>query len=180
MQEAIDFFVRMPLFSVLPNDELQRAARHVTQQAFPKDTVYALQGQSNLPGILVVRKGSLALYNQREAERQLVGHIKAGEVFGGISILMNAGISFRTVIVEEDCEGFAMPADVFKALCEGHTAFHAQFLENFSKNVFDESLNTLIQTEQHQLFLSNVVPFSFLPEKALKQTVGTLSLIRYP
>lgn len=180
MQEAIDFFTRMPLFSTLPLEEIKRAAHHVTKQAFPKNTVYALQAKSDIQAILVICSGSLALYNQKGETRQLVGFIKPGEVFGGISILMNAGVSFRTVIVEEDCEAYLMPAKAFKALCEKHTAFHAYFLENFSKNVFDESLNTLIQAEQHQLFLSSVVPFSFLPEKALKQAVASLSLIRYP
>ncbi|MCP4690088.1 MAG: cyclic nucleotide-binding/CBS domain-containing protein, partial [Desulfobacterales bacterium] len=101
------------------------------------------------------------------------------EVFGGITILLNGGTSLRTVVVERDCRGFAIPSEIFQDLCTRFKSFHAYFLENFSKHIFDDSIKSIIETGQAQTFLAGVDPFSFLPEEEIEQLSTELEMVRF-
>ena len=179
-EEAFQFLAGVPVFAALPRVEIEKVAEAVTIKNYAKDHVFALQGQTKIDGVYVVQKGSFSLFDEKNGDRKLAGFIKPGEVFGGITILMNAGISLRTVVVDQDIQGYIIAESVFKDLCNRYTKFYEYFLENFSKNIFDESLITLIKTGQTQLFLSGIVPFSFLPEEVLKKVSTKLTVVRYP
>ena len=58
--------------------------------------------------------------------------------------------------------------------------FFEYFLENFSKNIIDPSLASLIETGQARAFMAHVAPFSFLPEKELDHMAAQLSIVQYP
>jgi len=179
-EEAFQFLVSLPVFASLPRAEIEKVAQAVAVKDFPKEHVFAIQGETKIDSVYVVQKGSFSLFDEKNGGRKLAGFIKPGEVFGGITILMNAGISLRTVIVDQACHGYMISESVFRDLCNRYTTFYEYFLENFSKNIFDESLITLIKNGQTQLFLSGVVPFSFLPEEELKDVAGKLAVVRYP
>ena len=178
--DALKIISRMPHFSFLPKKELVRVAESATQASYPAGTLYAKQGESIIEDIYIVREGSLALYDERESDKQLSGYIKAGEVFGGITILLNGGLSLRTVEVNKDCVGYKIPKQVFLDLAIRHKEFFEYFLENFSKNIFDPSLSTLIETGQVRRFLSENEPFSFLPAEELGRIAEEISVVRYP
>jgi len=179
-QDAFQFLAGLPVFASLPREEIEKVAEAVSVKDYAKDHVFAVQGQTKIDSLYVVQKGSFALFDEKNGSKKLAGFIKSGEVFGGITILMNAGISLRTVIVDQDCHGYMIAESVFRDLCDRYATFYEYFLENFSKNIFDESLITLIKNGQTQLFLSGVVPFSFLPEEELQRVAKQLSVVRYP
>lgn len=171
---------KMPHFSFLPTSEIEVIAALSTEKKYAQGSVMAVEGATRIEDIFIVTRGSLSLHDEHEGKSKLVGHIKKGEVFGGISILMNSGVSLKTVRVEKECDGYAIPANVFQDLCTRNKAFFDYFIENFSHNIFDESLSGIIETGQAKYFLSAVAPFSFLPEEEIDLMTASLSIVRYP
>ncbi len=170
----------MPHFSFLPREERQKIAETATEESYPKGTAYAVQGQSKIDSIFIVKRGALALFDEKKGAEKPTGFIKPGEVFGGITILLNAGISLRTAIVEEDCTGYRVSEEIFLDLCTRYKSFYEYFLENFSRNIFDTSLASIIEFGQAKLFLSQLVPFSFLPSEEIEKIVADLTMVHYP
>ena len=178
--QIFSFLSNMPHFSLLPESDLEKITAAVTERKHPKGTVLAVKGETRIENIFIVTKGSLSLHDEKKGEWKLIGYIKAGEVFGGITILMNSGISLQTVMAETDCRGYLIPAALFQELCTRHKAFFDYFIENFSHNIFDDSLAGIIETGQAKYFLFGVAPFSFLPEEEIEKTAAALSVVRYP
>jgi len=170
----------MPHFSFLPKSELKKISDKTSFKSYPKDTLFAVQNTTKIDNIFVVEKGSLSLYDEKQGEKKLIGHIKPGEVFGGITILMNGAISLRTVIVEKDCSGYMIPKEDFLDYCTRNKSFYEYFVKNFSKHIFDDSLGSIISIGQAKHFLFSINPFSFLPEKAIEQAAAKLTMVQHP
>jgi len=179
-ERAFKYLSGMPHFSFLPKSELKKISDKTSFKSYPKDTLFAVQNKTNIDSIFVVEKGSFSLYDEKQGEKKLIGHIKPGEVFGGITILMNGGISLRTVIVDKDCSGYIIPKEDFLDHCTRNKAFYEYFVKNFSKNIFDESLSSIISIGQAKHFLFNINPFSFLPEKEIEQATAKLTMVQHP
>lgn len=181
MDETIRrYLAKMPHFAMLPREDIEAVAAGAEHRHLEPGTVFARQGQTQITHIWVIHQGQLTLFDERVDEKKPIGHIKTGEVFGGITILLNAGISLRTVEVETATDAYAIPAEVFQDLCHRHEDFYEYFLHNFSKHLVDESLNALIETGQASAFLARVDPFSFLTEEAQERAAAQLSVVRYP
>jgi CBS domain-containing protein len=178
--EALAYISRMPHFSLLPRHELDRIADSVEIIAHPAGTTYAKQGKGEIDSIYILTGGSLTLILEKDGEKSVSGYIKPGEVFGGISILLNGGVSLRTVEVDKACSGYAIGKEIFLDLCTRYSDFFEYFLENFSKNIFDPSLSSLIETGQARHSLSNIEPFSFLPEEEIDRIAAALTVVQYP
>ena len=178
--EAFEYLAKMPHFSFLPEEDIREIAEKAVVKHYSKGTVFAEQDKSTVDSIYVITSGVLELLDEKKGTRMHSGLIVAGEVFGGISIMMNGGISLRTVIVDEDCSGYEIPGETFQDLCRRHKAFYEYFLENFSSNIIDESITSLIETGQLSVFLAGVDPFSFLPEEELVEIAANLSAVQYP
>ena len=177
--EALQYIAKMPHFSFLPQKELERIAASAVYEQHRANTVYAKQGETRIKSIFVVSEGALALYDERK-NHKLVGHIKAGEVFGGITILLNGGVSLRTAKADKDCAGYAVPREIFLDLTTHYPEFFEYFLDHFSKNISDPSLDSLIETGHLRRFLTGTEPFSFLPEEEIGRIAGTMKVVRYP
>jgi CBS domain-containing protein len=179
-KQIFKYISDMPHFAFLPESERRIITESATEKTYPKDLQYAKQGETVIDSIFIVKKGALALFDERKSLETITGYIKAGEVFGGITILLNAGVSLRTVVVDEDCSGYLVPKEIFLDLCTRFKSFYEYFLENFSKHIFDESLASIIETGQAKHFLSRVDPFSFLPEEEIEKVASELSMVHYP
>ncbi|MBI5896191.1 MAG: cyclic nucleotide-binding domain-containing protein [Desulfobacterales bacterium] len=140
----------------------------------------AEQGKTPIDHVYVVKSGQLSLYDQKSEGLTLGGYIKRNEVFGGITLLMNGGISLRTVRVDEATEAYLIPPPLFLDLCKRFKTFYDYFVENFSKHIFDPSLAAIISSGQAKTFLADVAPFSFLPEDALERVATNLSMVSHP
>ena len=73
----------MPHFSFLPKEEREKIAAAAAEESFPKGTTYAVQGQSKIDSIFIVKRGSIALFDEKKRAEKPTGFIKPGEVFGG-------------------------------------------------------------------------------------------------
>jgi len=178
--KAAKYLLGMPHFSFLPDEEIQKISQEVLYKRYEKGTQLAVKDETVIDNVYAVKKGSLSLFDFRDGESVPSGFIKRGEVFGGITILMNGGVSLRTVIVEEDCTGYEIPKDIFQDLCARYPQFYEFFLENFSKHVFDDSIKALIETGQARHFLSGMEPFSYLPEASIATVLNELTVVQHP
>lgn len=178
--EALDYISRMPHFSFLPPHELNRIAESAKKVKHPAGALIAEQGKTIIDKIYILSEGSLTIFNEKDGHQSVSAHIKPGEVFGGISILLNSCNSLRSVVADMDCAGYTLSKDIFLDLCNRYSAFFEYFLENFSANIYDPSIRALIETGQVRHFLSQIEPFSFLPEEELDPIAEGLTAVQYP
>ncbi len=179
-QETRRFLDAMPHFKMLPPHELDKLAAQAQLINLTPGTLLAEQGRTRIEHIYIVRSGQISLYDHKPEGLVLGGYIKRNEVFGGITLLMNGGISLRTVRVDEDTEVYLIPPALFLDLCKHYKPFYDYFVENFSKHIFDPSLAAIILSGQAKAFLSELAPFSFLTDPVLDKVVADLSMVSHP
>ncbi len=178
--QAFQFLKTIPIFASLPKHELDNIAKHVYVKKSPRGTILAHQGKTPIEDIFILKSGMLELfYTNVKGEKILSGNLQSGDIFGGISLLMNAGLAVRTVTVERDASFYLLPKDLFLELCGRYKTFYQYFVDAFSQRMLDESYASIIGATQALNFLSQTVPFSFLPDNLRKQAADQVSLIHY-
>jgi CBS domain-containing protein len=174
------FLSHTPPFSELPENELSRVAAEMSLEIFPKNIVLSVQGKTKLESVYIIKEGSLELFYETGGEKELTGHLKPGEIFGGICILMNAGISVRTVKIVADATLYTLPQKVFLEICARHNFLYEYFAAKFRKRMSDETYSSVAVAGQVQHFLSRLVPFSFLSEEEIDKVSKEISITNYP
>jgi CBS domain-containing protein len=181
MQDQIyQFLSNLPLFSDLPENELSQVVKEISVEMFPKNTILSVQGKTKLERIYIIKEGSLELFYETNGKKELSGSLKSGESFGGVSILMNAGISVRTVKIVDDATLYTLPRNVFLEICTRHNFFYEFFAGKFRKQMADESYASIVAVGQALHFLSRLVPFSFLPEEEIDSIGDAISIVHSP
>ncbi len=178
-RKTLALYERTPPFDRLPSEDLQKLLENTTEIRVSQGQLVAEQSKTEIGRILLIRKGSIELYFDRDGEKTLGGRMLKGEIYGGVSILMNAGVAVRTAVAEEDAIFHAIPSELFLELCEHHGAFKSFFTQLFEQRKRDESYASILVTGQARGFLANVIPFSFLTEEDLDRMVQALCLIHH-
>ena len=179
-QSIFRFLSSMPHFSFLTKDEMEKVVSESKLVKLPKGHIVAEQGKTFVENVMVIMRGQLSLYQDEQGERELTGYIKQGEVFGGITVMLNAGISLRTAKVDSEVHCIAIPHTIIMDVCTHNKDFYEYFLANFSHNIFDKSLDAITRVVQARLFLSGIDPFSFLPDEEIDQAARSLSTVSHP
>ncbi|MGD2096696.1 MAG: DUF294 nucleotidyltransferase-like domain-containing protein [Desulfobacterales bacterium] len=174
------FLSRLAPFSNLPEAECKRIADSLTTETYASGHQLSVQGRTKVECVYIVKTGILQLFYESEGEKELTGIIKKGEIFGGISILMNGGISVRSVKVIEDATLCVVPENVFQDVANQHTDFYKYFAEKFRKGMMNKSYASVVAAGQALHFLHELAPFSFLPEEDLEKLAAAVSMINYP
>ena len=107
--EIHGFLSGIPLFANLPEKELALVAGEIEEKKFPRRTILAVQGRTELDGVYIIKSGTMELFYETDGEKNIKGVLEPGEIFGGVSILMNAGFSVRTVQVVADATVYLLP-----------------------------------------------------------------------
>jgi len=178
--QIYQFLSHTPPFSELPEKELLRVAGEMSEENFPKNIVLSVQGKTKLESVYIIKEGSLELFYETDGEKELTGFLKPGEIFGGMCLLMNAGISVRTVKIVADATLYTLPQKVFLEICARHSFLYEYFAAKFRKRMSDETYSSVAVAGQAQHFLSRLVPFSFLPEEEIFKISKEISTINYP
>jgi CBS domain-containing protein len=178
-KDALKLYSQADPFRLLPKEAIAELAEWTTEIRAPRGQLVAEQAKTQIGKIFYIRKGAIELYYEQAGEKTLGARMVAGETFGGISILMNAGVAVRTAKVEDDALFYTIPADRFLALCEAHPRFREYFTEAFQQRKRNESYASILVTGQARDFLSRILPFSFLSETDLDDFVNNLSLIHH-
>jgi CBS domain-containing protein len=170
---------RNPLFSQLPEKELVEISRLASQETVKAGTTLTTQGRSNIDRVYIIEKGLLELFYDNKGEKLLSGTLEPGDVFGGISILMNGGVSARTSRAQTDCQLVILPKKVFLEICDRHKAFREIFVDTFSERILNQSYASILTASQALHMLSGTIPFSFLPDEVLEEVAAEISLVKY-
>ena len=178
--EIVAFLADLPPFSKLPEKELSQVAGKISMKTYPQKTVLSVQGRTTLECVYIIQKGSLELFYETDAGKTLSGFLQPGETFGGICILMNAGLSVRTVQTVDDATLFTLPQNVFLDLCTRYDFFYVHFAEKFRDRMSNEAYASIATSGQVQHLLSRLVPFSFLPEEEVDRIAASISIIYHP
>ena len=178
-QKSLELYQRTEPFQLLPTDVLAQLVTQTTEIKAPRGQLVAEQAKTQIGRILLIRQGAIELYFERDGQKTLGGRLVKGDIFGGISTLLNAGVAVRTAIVEEDSIFQAFPTELFLELCENHIDFKRYFTSALEQRKRNEAYAAILVTDQARHFLSQVVPFSFLSESDLEVLVQDLSLIHH-
>ena len=175
--EILQFLSNLAPFSRLPEKDLSKITSEVAIQEYPQKTILSVQGRTILDRVYIIKEGSLELFYESEDERTLSGFLQPGEIFGGIYILMNAGLSVRTVQTVDNATLYTLPQDVFLDLCTRYDFFYDFFAEKFRDRMSNEAYASVATSGQIQHFLSRLAPFSFLPEEEIDRVAAAVSIV---
>jgi CBS domain-containing protein len=175
--EILQFFSNLAPFSRLPEKELSQVVNKVSIKTYPQKTILSVQGRTTLDRVYIIKEGSLELFYETADERTLSGFLQPGEIFGGIYILMNAGLSVRTVQTVDEATLYTLPQNIFLDLCKRYDFFYDYFAEKFRDRMSNEAYASIATSGQVQHFLSRLVPFSFLPEEEIDRVAAAISII---
>ena len=67
-----------------------------------------------------------------------------GEIFGGISILLNESIAIRSLEIQDNTSFYTFPKNVFISLCDKYDDFKYHFTNIFGKRMLDKTYLNLI------------------------------------
>jgi CBS domain-containing protein len=177
---SVELLSQSSPFSRLPLPVLEETASKMSLMTFSRGTVLALQGRTTLDYVYFIRSGSLELFFDGDGRKTLQGALGPGEIFGAISILMNAGLAIRSLAVMEDAALYLMPKKVFLDLCDRHAFILGHFNQAFAQRMQNESYAAAIAGSQTALFLARIPPFSFLPEEDLRALAPHTSSVFFP
>ena len=164
---------------VLAHDITEVRPGEFKGRAFKKGHTLSVQSETAIEQVFVIESGSLELYFDRDGQKTLHGTLQRGDIFGGISILMNSGVSVRTVVVSEDVALFTITSELFLEICTRHGEFYTYFVKTFHERMTDASYASLFKGYPVLELLCRTTPFSFLPEEQLKSIVEELTEVYY-
>jgi CBS domain-containing protein len=176
----LEFLSTAEPFAGLPEADRRWAASRMALEDHPPDRILFRQGQTSVDRLLIIRHGGLVLYYDRDGDITLREYLQTGDIFGGISILMNAGLALRTVQTETDGLFYSLSKSDFRDLCARHPDFRQFFVEAFGHRINSESYAALITAGQTLKFLADVQPFNFLPFDDLELAAQKMTVSYYP
>ncbi len=175
-----EFLSGIPLFANLPKNEMALLADEIVEKKLPRRTILAVQGRTELDCVYIIKSGTMELFYESDGEKNIQGVLEPGETFGGVSILMNAGFSVRTVQVVADATVYALPKRLFLEICTRNKEFYEHFAGRFRKEMTNDTYASIVAAGQVLHFLSGLVPFTFLPEEEISRIAESISIINYP
>ncbi len=179
-EKVFKFLSGLALFSKLSKKEVSFVAGEIEEKKYPKSTILAVQGRTKMDCVYIIKSGSMELFYETAGQKSIKGLLEPGESFGGVSILMNAGISVRTVQVVADATLYVLSQKVFLEVCTRNKNFYEHFAGRFRTQMANESYAAVVTAGQALHFLSGLVPFSFLPEEEIDRIAASISIINYP
>jgi len=181
MEDKISKFLSgFALFSKLSKKEVSLVAAEIEVKKYPKSTILAVQGRTKLDCVYIINAGSMELFYETDGQKNIKGILKPGETFGGVSILMNAGISVRTVQVVADATLYVLSQKVFLEVCTRNKNFYEHFAGRFRSQMSNDSYASIVAAGQALHFISDLVPINFLPEEEISRIAASISIINYP
>jgi CBS domain-containing protein len=137
--QAGRFLAGVDPFTFLPEDYFERLTGQISLVHYPKDTILFVQGRSRIQYLYIVQKGAAEQYLEEGEDKKLYSLLGEGDIYGGISMLLNNGLSVRTVRVREDTYFYVLPRKAFLETCAQFESFSEFFTDTFGKSMLDRS-----------------------------------------
>ena len=143
-KEAFRFLSGIIPFSFLPEVEIEKIASELFLVFYPKETVLFAQGVSRIESLYIIRNGSVEQWFEEGNRNILSTLMSEGEVFGGISMLINNSISIRSLKTTEDTYFYVWPKHCFLDVCDKYEQFLDYFTDKFGKRMLDRSYASIV------------------------------------
>lgn len=129
------FLSRVTPFDLLPEPEIETASLALSKSHQLRNMTLCVQDKTRLNYVYIVFEGTLEQYILENDEKTLRGFLHEQEIYGGLSLLFNKGVSIRTVNTVEDTTLYRLPKNVFLDLCSKHVEFTQYFTSLFSRKM---------------------------------------------
>lgn len=127
-ESALDLLRRIPLFSELAEEELERFSHVTVPRAYPSGTRVFREGDHS-DACYIVRSGSFRVMHEHPDGRAItLASLGPGEIFGELAML-DGEVRSASVDSLEDGELLALPARDVRALLTRHPETTVKFLE---------------------------------------------------
>lgn len=131
-------------FSLLPKQAQEKLFNHFSYETHKKGTILLVQEISKIDKLYILSKGKARIYYEESFAQILEKKMGPQEIYGGISILMNDGISTRTLEAVEDTVFMTLDARLFLDTCEQFDVFRDYFAAEFGKCMLNRTYAGII------------------------------------
>lgn len=134
-------------FSLLPEEVLKEISKEFSIVHYSSGTRLFRQGRNKVEYLYVIQKGAVERYFEEGENKALRGVLGEGDLYGGISMLVNDGIAVRSISILENTYFYILPKAVFLKLCNEHATFAEYFTGAFGKRMMDKSYASIIKRD---------------------------------
>ena len=132
-------------FAFLPEDALKDISKEFSIVHYSSGTRLFYQGKSKVEYLYIIQKGAAERYYEEGEKKILRGVLGEGDLYGGISMLVNNGIAVRSIQILENTYFYILPKEAFLKLCNEHEVFAEYFTGSFGKRMMDRSYASIIK-----------------------------------
>jgi len=156
------FLSNIEPFSFLPEKEIKHIADLIQVELFNEKKILFRQGISKLEKIYILKEGTAERFYEAIDKNMITDALDKGEIFGGISILLNESVAIRSLEIQDNTSFYTFPKNVFISLCDKYEDFKYYFTNIFGKRMLDKTYSSLIakkssDKEQSLQFFSNSI-----------------------
>ncbi|MCG8688419.1 MAG: DUF294 nucleotidyltransferase-like domain-containing protein [Desulfobacterales bacterium] len=124
-----------------------------------------VQEISRVKEIIIVTKGSLSFYYDKDEVRHLKGVLKPGLIYGGLSVLYNDHMAIHTLVAAEDTQVISLDPQLFMELCKKNQKFHDYFAKELGRCMVNKTFSDVIARRHRDKALN--LPFFNQPVSAI-------------
>ncbi len=143
--QILNFISGIVPFTFLPEDVLKNISKEFSIVHYSSGTRLFYQGKSEVEYLYIIQKGAVERFYEEGDKKILRGVLGEGDLYGGISMLINNGIAVRSTQILENTYCYILPKEIFLELCNEHEVFAEYFTDSFGKKMMDRSYASIIR-----------------------------------
>ncbi len=161
-QDYFLFLSNIEPFSLLPKKEIKHIADLIQVELYDEKKILFRQGISKLEKLYILKEGTAERFYEDIDQKIIRDALHKGEVFGGISIILNESVVIRSLEIDDNTSFYTIPKNAFLSLCDKYDDFKYHFTNIFGKRMLDKTYLNLIRQkksdkEQSIQFFSNSI-----------------------
>jgi CBS domain-containing protein len=153
-QDYFLFLSNIEPFSFLPEKEIKHIADLIQVELFNEKKILFRQGISKLEKIYILKEGTAERFYEAIDKNIITDALHKGEIFGGISILLNESVAIRSLEIQDNTSFYTFPKNVFISLCDKYEDFKYYFTNIFGKRMLDKTYSSIIAKKRSDKELS--------------------------
>jgi CBS domain-containing protein len=139
MNDRSQFLKQVKPFNLLPDEVLLGVSDLLQEVKHTKETVIYHQEVSKMKGVDIMVPGEYETFFYDSVQnKRIVEFLRPGQVYGGISMLLNRKRSLRTVIARKGTLVYFLPRRDFRALCQAYEEFFHYFTTEFGRRMLND------------------------------------------
>nr|WP_294893869.1 DUF294 nucleotidyltransferase-like domain-containing protein [uncultured Pedobacter sp.] len=139
MKDKLAFLQETSPFNKLPIDVLTGVAEVLEEVSYPKEKLIYQQEITKMKGLDMIVEGEYeSFFYDGNNDKRDVEKLHHGNLFGGISVLLNRKKALKSVVAKKGTSVYVLPRKHFRALCHAYESFFQFFTDDFGKRMLNE------------------------------------------